>query len=126
MQAVFPKRPVRTAMIAALVLALAAVLTFALLSAGTRTAQAAVRHATHHPAHHARHHARSASDPAGTTDPDNLQSGDQTSPDNAPGATAGEGESNVEPELGQQGEPANGHQDAAGNADHQCDGNCVE
>ena len=91
MEAALRRRPGRVATIAALILALGAVLAFALLSGGTRTAQAATqhatKHATHHATHHARHHARtSGGDPAGsTTDPDNVQSGDQTTPD-TPGA----------------------------------------
>ena len=89
---------------------------------------ASARAAVHrHAVHPARHHlANKTTDPADPTDQGNVQSGNQTSPDNTPGQTTGEGESNVESEQGQPGEPANGHQDTGANVDHQCDGNCVE
>lgn len=106
-------------MAAGMVLALILAMTL-----GGATANAAGhRHATHNARHH---HATKIGDPPGQTDPDNVQSGDQTSPDNPSGQTTGEGGSNVESEQGQPGEPANGHQDANGNVDHQCNGNCVE
>jgi hypothetical protein len=128
------KRPGRIATIVALVLALGALAAFALLSGGSRPAQAAVRHATKHATHRAAHHARhtrhhaarTAADPAATSDADNVQSGDQTSPDNPPAATTGEGESNTESEQGQPGEPANGHQDTGSNANNECTGDCVQ
>jgi hypothetical protein len=44
-----------------------------------------------------------------------------------PGEQPGENESSVETEQGQPGEPADGHQDPAGqDANHECTGNCVE
>jgi hypothetical protein len=94
------------------------------MTLGGASASAAVhRHAVHHARHHV---AKNTSDPAGPANQDNVQSGDQTSPDNPASQTAGEGESSVESEHGQPGEPPNGHQDTGGNIDHQCDGNCVE
>lgn len=135
MHAALMTRPARVATIGALVLAVGAALAFALLSGGTRTAQAAVRHSTKHATHHATHHARHArhaarttADPTGAPDGDNVQSGDQTTPDPTSAAAPGEtsGESSVETEQGQPGEPANGHQDPAGSAGSQCDGNCVQ
>jgi hypothetical protein len=103
---------------------------------GPTAAQAAShskRHAHHHAIrHHARHASGVASDPVTAADPDNVQSGDQTTPD-APGIsatsseTSGESESAVESEQGQPGEPVNGHEDAPGeNIAHECTGNCVE
>jgi hypothetical protein len=120
MQAASMKRPGRVAMIAALVLTLGAVLAFALLSGGTRTAQAAAKHATKHATHHARHHAakKSSTDPTTTTDGDNVQSGDQSTPD-TPSETSGEGTPSSEDQL-QPGEPAGGHQDPSGNVDNNC------
>jgi hypothetical protein len=44
----------------------------------------------------------------------------------AGGEQPGEQESSVETEAGQPGEPANGHQDASGTAQHECTGDCVE
>jgi hypothetical protein len=127
MQSGLFKYGARPAMLVALALALG-MLAFALLSAGTRVAQAAPHHATHHATHHARHHA-STNDPTTTTDPDNVQSGDQTTPD-APGTTSSEtsseSESSVDSEQGQPGEPANGHQDTGANAVNECTGNCVQ
>jgi hypothetical protein len=129
MQAILMRRPGRLAMIA--VLALGAVLAFALLSGGTRTAQAATRHATKHAthrvAHHAGHHARSVSDPAGTTDPDNVQSGDQTTPDSTSAATPGEtsGESSeTSGEAPGDTQPAGGATD--NNFQGECTGDCVQ
>jgi hypothetical protein len=97
------------------------------------TAQAAASHAKH-AKHATRHHARHASattDPA--TDPDNVQSGDQTTPDpsgaastDPAGETGGTSESTVDPEAGQPGEPANGWQDAPGAPGVDCTGNCVQ
>jgi hypothetical protein len=131
MQAILMKRPGRVAMIAALVLALGAVLAFALLSGGARPAQAAARHATkhatHHVAHHARHHARSVRDPAGTTDPDNVQSGDQTTPDTPSAATPGEtsGESSeTSGEAPGDTQPTGGATD--NNFQGECTGDCVQ
>lgn len=127
MQSGLFKYGARPAMLVALALALG-MLAFALLSAGTKIAQAAPHHAIHHAVHHARHHA--TNDPTTTADPDNVQSGDQTSPD-TPG-TAGsetpssESESSVDTEQGQPGEPANGHQDTGANAVNECTGNCVQ
>lgn len=150
MQAVPFKWHRRAAMIAVLALAFGAALAFALLSSGTGPAQAAV--------HHAKHHARQHSEPTGGPDTDNVQSGDQTSPDPsgaasttgdhpgstdpgnvqsgdqttpdttgaAPGESTGSGESSVETEQGQPGEPANGHQDSGTGAGNECAGNCVQ
>ena len=74
------------AAILALLALVAGAMAFALLSSSTSPAQAAA--GKHNPAHHVRHHVRSA-DPTGGTDPDNVQSGDQTSPDTgAGGATS--------------------------------------
>ena len=57
-------------------------------------------------------------------DTDNLQVGDQTTPDK-PGSPmdTGGGEQNAN-EEGQAGD--SGHQDPAGNVNHQCGGDCVE
>jgi hypothetical protein len=76
--------------------------------------------------------ARPGQDQPTPSDPDNVQSGDQTTPDQP--AASSESESNSESESssdnseqGQPGEPAVGHQDPPGqNVDHQCDGNCQE
>ena len=121
------KRPTRTVVLVALAIAAATLLLCALTAGSTgAAAQARPRHATHHATHHARHHARVADPAGGTADPDNVQSGDQSTPD-TPSETSGENESNVESEQGQAGEPANGHQDAPGaNVNHECTGNCVE
>jgi hypothetical protein len=109
----------------ALALLVAAGAVLALVLAMTLGSASAAVH--RHNVHHARHHvAQRTTDPAGPADGDNVRSGDQTTPDNPSGETASEGESNIESEQGQPGEPANGHQDAGGNVDHQCDGNCVE
>jgi hypothetical protein len=90
MQAVTFKRQPRVGIIALLVLVAGAALAFALLSSSAGPAQAKV----HHAKHHARHHSRAASDTPGATDPGNLQSGDQTTPDtggltSAPGDPSG-------------------------------------
>jgi hypothetical protein len=127
MQAVLFKWHRRAAMIAVLALAFGAALAFALLSSGTGPAQAKVHHAKHQ-VHHARHHS-ATSDQPGSTDPDTVQSGDQTTPDTsgaAPGESTGSGESSVETEQGQPGEPANGHQDTGSGAGSDCTGNCVQ
>jgi hypothetical protein len=140
MQAVPFKWHRRAAMIAMLALAAAAALMLALMSNGAGPAQAAVHNAGKHRVHHARHHS-AAREQAGGTDPDNVQSGDQTTPDNnvqsgdqsapdtsgsAPGENTGAGESSVESEQGQPGEPANGHQDGGSNTANECTGNCVQ
>ena len=74
-------------------------------------------------------------------DTDNLQVGDQTSPDsgaaamsrkaekasaNASEQTPSDSEQSADSEQGQPGEPNSGHQDPPGNVDHSCTGNCVE
>jgi hypothetical protein len=116
-------RPARLAAIAALVLAVAVALTFALMSSGTPAAHAAVKHAA---AKHAttNHVARAQADPAGPSDGDTVQSGDQSTPD--PTSSETSGESAPESEAGQPGEPANGHQDTGTNAQNDCTGNCVQ
>lgn len=61
-------------------------------------------------------------------DPDNIQQGDQSSAD-APGSeneSQSESESGVDPEQGQPGEPAQGHEDPPGDVNHQCAGDCQE
>jgi len=63
-------------------------------------------------------------------DPDNVQSGDQSTPDQ-PGEQSPESgsESSGNNEVGQAGEPARGqgHEDPAGqDASHECAGNCQE
>lgn len=83
MHAVQFRRPRAVAMIVALVLALGAVLAFALLSGSTRTAQAATGHHKHHA-----NHSGAAADQPGSTDTDNVQSGDQTTPDTGGGAAS--------------------------------------
>jgi hypothetical protein len=114
MQALLIKRPGRVMAIAALVLSIGALVAFALLSAGSAQAKA------HHAGTHARHHAAFVSDTTGANDPGTAQSGDQSTPD------ASSGESTVESEQGQPGEPANGHQDAPGTAGSDCQGDCVQ
>jgi hypothetical protein len=113
MQAALMKRPARVAVIAATLLALGAALAFALLSGSTHTAQAAVHHSAKHAAKkHAAHFistkhvshkaATRTADPAGPSDGDTVQSGDQSTPD-TPGETStetsGEAPSN-EPDTG--------------------------
>ena|SRR5712691_5532517 len=70
-----------------------------------------------------------SSGPAEQSDPDNVQSGDQTTPDQ-PGEQSSESESeSADTEAGQQGEPAQGqgHEDPAGaDVNHECTGNCQE
>jgi hypothetical protein len=66
--------------------------------------------------------ATSAGDPA---DPDNVQSGDQRTPDQ-PGEQSSESENATDSETGQQGEPAQGHEDPPGDVNHECTGNCQE
>ncbi|HEY6398174.1 MAG TPA: hypothetical protein VIX82_12040, partial [Solirubrobacteraceae bacterium] len=68
-------------------------------------------------------------DPAGSTDGDNVQSGDTTSPDTsgaAPGESTGSGESSVDTEAGQPGEPSPGFADAPGAPGQDCTGTCVQ
>lgn len=109
-------------------------------------------------------HTRAAVVEQTTPDTDNVQQGDQTTPDvsstasvrthpkarhvfatvrrakthsknsasksattaNTADETNGEGEQTAESEQGQPGEPAVGHQDPAGNVNHECTGDCVE
>jgi hypothetical protein len=127
------RKPIgRASVIAALGLAIAAGLLFVLM-AGSGPAHAATQHVTKHAVHHAArasHHTRAAAEPTGTTDADNIQAGDQTTPDTGSAKTAGEGESSTESstdaEQGQPGEPVGGHQDAGGNVNNDCTGNCVQ
>jgi hypothetical protein len=49
-------------------------------------------------------------------DPDNVQSGDQSS----------ESDNGTDSETGQQGEPAQGHEDPPGDVNHECTGDCQE
>lgn len=56
-------------------------------------------------------------------DPDNIQSGDQTGPDNA---EESESESESDNEQGQRGEPAGGYEDPPGDVNHECTGDCQE
>jgi hypothetical protein len=65
---------------------------------------------------------KSAGEPA---DPDSVQAGDQTSPDQ-PGEQSSESENATDSEAGQQGEPAQGHADPPGDVNHECTGNCQE
>ena len=61
-------------------------------------------------------------------DTDNVQSGDQNAPDQ-PDQQSSEAnsESSGDNEAGQAGEPAQGHEDPAGqDANHECTGNCQE
>jgi DMSO/TMAO reductase YedYZ molybdopterin-dependent catalytic subunit len=118
MQISLMKRPRRMFVLMAL-LAISVGLMFALLAGGDKLpaiANAAVHHAAR-----ATHHAAKAS----ASDPDNVQSGDQTTPD-SPQPLASESESSAEAEQGQPGEPAAGHQDAAGSVGSDCTGNCVQ
>lgn len=83
-------------------------------------------------AHAPRATAQRLQDTPTPSDSDNIQSGDQTAPDQP--SSSSESESSPESESstdsseqGQPGEPAVGHEDAPGqNVDHQCDGNCQE
>jgi hypothetical protein len=62
------------------------------------------------------------------SDGDNVQSGDQTTQDQ-PGEQSSESETENagDSESGQPGEPAQGHEDPAGqNVNHECTGNCQE
>jgi hypothetical protein len=67
-----------------------------------------------------------------TADTDNVQQGDQSAPDTKAeqaGEKEGGAESELgtEPEQGQPGEPAVGHEDPAGqDVNHECTGDCVE
>jgi hypothetical protein len=67
-----------------------------------------------------------------TADTDNVQQGDQSAPDTTAEqagekASGAESELRTEPEQGQPGEPAVGHEDPAGqDVDHECAGDCVE
>lgn len=120
----------RLALLVALVIAAATMLLLTLSAAPGARAQAKTHHVTHHARHAAKRHAlrgARASDPVGgTADPDNVQSGDQSTPDKSSEAS-GENESSIESEQGQPREPANGHQDTPGaDANHECTGNCVE
>lgn len=59
-------------------------------------------------------------------DTDNVQSGDQTTFDQ-PDQQSPESESGGDNEAGQAGEPAQGHEDPAGqDVNHECTGNCQE
>jgi hypothetical protein len=58
-------------------------------------------------------------------DPDNVQSGDQSSPDQ-PGEQSSESDNGTDNEAGQQGEPAQGHEDPPGDVNHECTGDCQE
>jgi hypothetical protein len=117
------------------VLALAAAIALTLMALGGRgptAAHAAVKHA--------------AKQSVTARDPDTLQVGNQTSPDPAGSAaktasandpagnsqaggadtSSTSGESSVDSEQGQPGEPAVGHADPAGSAGSDCTGNCVQ
>jgi hypothetical protein len=62
-------------------------------------------------------------------DTDNVQSGDQNAPEQSEqqSSEAGSESSGDNEAAGQAGEPAQGHEDAAGqDADHHCTGNCQE
>jgi hypothetical protein len=63
-------------------------------------------------------------------DADNVQQGDQTTPDTANSRASEEASAPEAPssdtEQGQAGEPASGHQDPPGDANHECGGNCQE
>ncbi|MGZ4257005.1 MAG: hypothetical protein ACXVRE_04500 [Gaiellaceae bacterium] len=63
-----------------------------------------------------------------SSDTDNVQSGDQTTPDSQGEQPSGsESESGSDAESGQPGEPAQGHEDPAGqDVNHECTGNCQE
>jgi hypothetical protein len=57
-------------------------------------------------------------------DTDNVQSGDQNAPDQPEQQSS---EASGDNEAGQAGEPAQGHEDPAGqDANHECTGNCQE
>src|SRR5262249_12666365 len=86
------RRPARLVVLVVLAFAVAALLLFALnVGGGGAVAQARSHHAAHHAKHHARHHTRAA-DPSSPADPDNVQSGGQSTPD-TPGETSGQSES---------------------------------
>lgn len=65
--------------------------------------------------------ASSGSEDPSAPDTDNVQSGDQTSPD-AAASVAGETGGEQENESATESDGAGGHQDPAGNVDHQFDG----
>jgi hypothetical protein len=126
----------------------------AILMVTAAVALASSSHPGHHARPHASPAAVARSgDEQTSPDTDNLQVGDQTGADNgaaartraakadAPKAAmvssrsesasssheqSSGGEQSGESEQGQPGEPNPGHSDPAGNADHQCTGNCVE
>ena len=63
-------------------------------------------------------------------DTDNVQQGDQISPDTASSGVSEEVGAPEAPsadtEQGQSGEPSGGHQDPPGDVNHECSGNCQE
>lgn len=109
-------------------IALGALLAIALMSPTTRMARAAQHHTARHVAkahiHKGSHREHKASTDPAVPDPDNVQSGTQSTPD-TPSETShtseasGESTSSSEDQL-QPGEPTGGHQDAGPNVDHQC------
>jgi cytoskeletal protein RodZ len=64
----------------------------------------------------------------GESDTDNIQFGDQTTPDQPEQpAQESEAENNADTKAGQPGEPGQGHEDPAGQeVNHECTGNCQE
>lgn len=123
------RKPIgRASVIAALGLAIALGVLFVLV-AGSGPAHAATGHITKQAAHHAaraHHHTRAAAERTGTNDADNIQAGDQTTPDTGSAKTAGEGESSTDAEQGQPREPVDGHRDAGAKVNNDCTGNCVQ
>ena len=69
-------------------------------------------------------------DASTATDPDNLQQGDQTTPDageQRDSESSGDNESSLDSEPAQPGDPAVGHEDTAGqDLNHECTGDCAE
>jgi hypothetical protein len=115
-------RPIRPAVLALLVagaILMAMLLTGVLSGSGPASAGAAARR-THHGQNHTAHKAQRTQ----TADTDNVQSGDQSAPDNggAESESAGENESAGEPA----GEAGPGHEDPQGEqVDHRCPASCA-
>ena len=81
--------------------------------------------------HRTARHTAFADTEQNTTDTDNVQQGDQTSPDTPSSGASEESttqeEQSADTEQGQPGEPSGGgHQDPPGDVNHECSGNCQE
>lgn len=107
------------------------VATSAIALAGQRAPAHAQNHARTHmgQAAHPRPGARRTAEQH-AVDTDNVQQGDQTTPDTANSRASEEANTPEAPssdtEQGQAGEPSSGHQDPPGDVNHECGGNCQE